>query len=262
MTARFPVRRPLTVTAVAVAAAFAAAGPPAAAADQPDPFIVGGTTADQVYPFMASLQDGAGEHFCGGSLVAPRWVVTAAHCVIDVSAGRLRLRIGSTDLTSGGELVGADEITVHPGYTGESPGNDIALIRLDTAVHAAPVRIAAEAGGPGTSTRIIGWGQTCAQPNGCGTPQELQQLDTELLPASRCSDIDAAHELCTDNPHGDSGACYGDSGGPQLRSVAGTWQLIGATSRSGNGDSTCATGPSIYTDVTAYTAWIAQNTGG
>jgi hypothetical protein len=39
------------------------------------------------------------------------------------------------------------------------------------------------------------------------------------------------------------------------------WQLIGVTSRSGNGDSTCATGPSIYTDATAYTDWIAQHTG-
>ncbi|MDQ1659369.1 MAG: hypothetical protein QOD41_4452, partial [Cryptosporangiaceae bacterium] len=51
----------------------------------------------------------------------------------------------------------------------------------------------------------------------------------------------------------------------QLKKVtSGKWALVGITSRSGNGDTTCATGPSIYTDVTAtdLRAWIAQPVGG
>jgi len=43
--------------------------------------------------------------------------------------------------------------------------------------------------------------------------------------------------------------------------VNGAWQLIGATSRAGNNNPVCATGPSIYVDVPAFASWIAANTG-
>jgi len=67
-------------------------------------------------------------------------------------------------------------------------------------------------------------------------------------------------EICTSNPGGRAGACYGDSGGPQIKSVGGRWELIGATSRSGGG-SQCAVTPSIYGDVPALRSWIQQYTG-
>jgi secreted trypsin-like serine protease len=249
--------------AVAMAVAFGPLTPAfsAAAPHRAEPFIVGGTGAVQVYPFMASLQDPGGHHFCGGSLVRPDLVVTAAHCVAGLAPEDLRLRIGSSDRTTGGELTRAAGITVHPGYQGNGPGDDIAVVRLAGPVRAAPVAIAAGSGGPGTRTRILGWGQTCAQPDACDLPHSLQQLDTQIVDPSRCAHIDSRHELCTDNPHGNAGACYGDSGGPQIRLVQGAWQLVGATSRSGNDDQVCATAPAIYTDVTAYADWIAQQAG-
>jgi secreted trypsin-like serine protease len=77
---------------------------------------------------------------------------------------------------------------------------------------------------------------------------------------SLCSGIRASTEICTNNPGGTRGACYGDSGGPEIKSVSGTWQLIGATSRSGGG-STCAVRPSIYVDVPAFRSWIQSTTG-
>lgn len=89
----------------------------------------------------------------------------------------------------------------------------------------------------------------------------MQQLDTSVIAASNCVGIDGSKELCTDNPNDNSGACYGDSGGPQIKKVNGTWELIGATSRAGNNSSTCATGPSIYTNVIAYKQWIKEQTG-
>jgi secreted trypsin-like serine protease len=82
-----------------------------------------------------------------------------------------------------------------------------------------------------------------------------------VLDASACAGIDGSLELCTSNPNGDSGACYGDSGGPQVTGGEGNWTLIGVTSRAGNSNPTCATGPSIYTDATAYASWIGEHTG-
>jgi len=231
---------------------------PTAGADT-TPMIVGGGDADQEYSFMVSLQDG-GSHFCGGSLISADWVVTAAHCVQGSSPDSVALRIGTNTWASGGEEAQAAEIIVHEGYDGTSPGNDIALVKLAAPAASAPISLAAEAPA-GTASRLLGWGQTCPEPGGCGAPDMLQQLDVSVLDAGDCTGIDGSLELCTSNPNGNSGACYGDSGGPQITGSEGNWSLIGVTSRSGNGDSVCATGPSIYTNATAYTDWIAEKTG-
>ncbi|MFI9816207.1 S1 family peptidase [Saccharothrix variisporea] len=251
------VRTLFTAFAVAIGAAFAAAGGAAAAPSDDGeltPYIVGGGNATQVYSFMVSLQSTTGSHFCGGSLIKANWVVTAKHCVQGRSASSIRTRIGSTNRTSGGSVASGAQIVTHPSY-------DIALLRLSTSVSQAPIAVAASSGAVGTATRIIGWGQTCA-PRGCGgAPITLQELNTSIVSDSSCQGIYGSYEICTNNPNGNSGACYGDSGGPQIKSVNGVWQLIGATSRAGNSSSTCATGPSIYMDVPAFRSWISQYAG-
>src|SRR5437763_10077944 len=68
------------------------------------PYIVGGRNASQVYGFMASMQSASGQHHCGASLIAPQWLVTAAHCVSGQQPGQWQFRIGSTSLTSGGTV--------------------------------------------------------------------------------------------------------------------------------------------------------------
>ncbi|MEU5691577.1 serine protease [Actinosynnema sp. NPDC020468] len=246
-----------TALAVAVGAAFAAVGG-ASAAPTTDggvsPAIVGGGNATQVYSFMVSLQSTSGSHFCGGSLIKANWVVTAKHCVQGRSASSIRTRIGTTNRTSGGTVATGAQIVTHPTY-------DIALLKLSTSVSQTPIAVASASGATGTATRIIGWGQTCA-PSGCGgAPVTLQELNTSIVADGSCQGINGAQEICTSNPGGRAGACYGDSGGPQVKSVGGAWQLIGATSRAGNSSSTCATGPSIYMDVPSFRSWISQYAG-
>jgi snapalysin len=242
--------------AVMVTAAFAASAVPAnaaphryaASAAEPDggptPLIVNGRPASENYSFLVYTGG------CTGSLVKANWVVTARHCPTPSS-----VRVGSVNRTSGGTVVSVNGAVSHSRA-------DVKLLRLSSSVTHAPAPIPTTSGATGTATRIIGWGQTCPT-RGCGgAPVVANELDTSIVADSRCVGIDGPVEICTNNTNGNAGACYGDSGGPQVRLVSGRWNLIGATSRSGNGSAVCATGPSIYGDLPSIRSWINTQVGG
>ncbi|MBM0202180.1 snapalysin family zinc-dependent metalloprotease [Micromonospora sp. STR1s_5] len=208
------------------------------------PLVVGGRPATENYPFMVYVSG------CTGTLIKGNWAVTAKHCSTPSS-----VRVGSINRSSGGTVVRVTRAVNHPSV-------DVKLLQLASSVTYAPAPIPSTSGAVGTATRIIGWGQTCA-PRGCGSaPAVANELDTSIVADSRCSGINGPYEICTNNTNGNSGACYGDSGGPQVRRVNGVWNLIGATSRAGNNNSTCATGPSIYVDLPSIRSWISTQVGG
>ncbi|MGX7828381.1 S1 family peptidase [Actinokineospora sp. 24-640] len=234
------------------------------------PTIVGGRDATGPYPFMASIQN-SGAHLCGGALIARQWLVTAAHCAPHIHPGGSTARVGSLDRTAGGSVTGIDLVVPHPRYDVDRPGYDIALARLSSPVPQTPIRVAARAGGPGTATRVLGWGMTCdrslTDPACLQRPAHLQELDTVLVPDHRCGFFDPARELCVVSRDGHPRmACYGDSGGPQIRRAHGEWQLVGSTT--GDGDDyqwrphNCSTAPDgspgtgIWQDVPTYRGWI------
>lgn len=230
--------------AVPSAPAFAYTGP--SETDDVGTMIVGGVQATENYSFMVYVSG------CTGSLIKANWVATAKHCPNPTS-----VRVGSINRTSGGVVVGVVQVV-------NNPTIDVKLFRLASNVSYAPAPIPTTSGAVGTATRIIGWGQTCPT-RGCGSgPTIAHQLDTSIRTDSSCSGINGPYEICTNNTNGNSGACYGDSGGPQVKKISGStrWWLIGATSRSGNGSATCATGPSIYGDLTAIRSWINTTVGG
>ncbi|GAA4546445.1 serine protease [Amycolatopsis samaneae] len=250
--------RPL-VLLLALAGALALVTGTASAAND----IVGGKDADQPYPFTVSLHTAGGKLFCAGALIAPTWLVTAAHCVDGKKPEVVTARVGSNDSGQGGEPAQPAEFVVNPAFNPdkpEVPGGDIALVRLVNPVKTAPIPLGTVTA-PGTATRLLGWGQTCPTLD-CGKPPAvLQQLDTHVVDAKGCvAPFDAKTELCTENPGGKAGSCYGDSGGPEIAKDGERWLLLGLTSRPGNGDATCATGPSIYTSAVAYAPWIAEKT--
>ncbi|BCL16732.1 snapalysin family zinc-dependent metalloprotease [Micromonospora sagamiensis] len=208
------------------------------------PLVVNGQPATENYPWMVYTSG------CTGTLIKSNWVVTAKHCPTPSS-----VRVGSINRTSGGTVVGVSRAVNHPTI-------DVKLFQLSSSVSYAPAPIPTTSGAVGTATRIIGWGQTCPT-RGCGSaPTIAHELDTSIVSDSRCLGINGPYEICTNNTNGNAGACYGDSGGPQVRKINGVWNLIGATSRAGNGSSTCATGPSIYGDLPSIRTWINTQVGG
>lgn len=240
----------------------------AATSAAPASAVIGGTDATEDYSFMTSVRNEGG-HYCGGALVAPQWVVTAAHCSHE-PIEEMSVRIGSVELEEsndhevGGTVRGIAEIVRHPGWAGDGVDwrNDIALLKLDEPVAHAPIPFARESGAPGTPVRTMGWGMTCEDGSECpDLPAVLQELDTEIVPDDRCPDGFAA-DICSEHPSGAAQACILDSGGPMIQEVGGRWELVGVVSRDGNEQvSMNCVGPGVWADTSEHTGWIRDTAG-
>jgi Trypsin len=254
------IKRSLTVAAILVSAIVATAIPASA--------IIGGQDATQSYPGAVSLTidlPGLGTAICAGGLVRPSWVLTAAHCVSDpivaptpapVPAGGIRVRAGTNQRTSGGVLAVGDAVLLYPDWQWGLPGlpvSDVALIRLEMPILNMPLMPVAWSV-DGDPLREIGWGLTAFPPvRPVVLPETLQQRDTTRLPIGECGPgFPGLGDLCSG-----PAACFGDSGGPALRPLAGgKWTSVGIASREATEDGSC--GKTVYTDVTypPFRLWI------
>ena len=129
--------------------------------------IVGGVeAAPGAWPWQVALvePDGSGfRQFCGGSVIAPRWVLTAAHCVDFASPDDVQVLVGTQDLDSGGRRIDVKAIRVHEDYSDAPSGDDIALLELAGPAGVEGVALpdlerSADIAAPGAMATAIGWG--------------------------------------------------------------------------------------------------------
>lgn len=229
--------------------------------------IRGGAASAQPYSFAGSLQrpdsPRADGHVCGVTLIAPRWALTAGHCVRNPSGAQVgtprdwKVRIGSVRVDAGGQVARVDKFY---GYSVKPVADgDIALLHLDRPVSATPAALPAIRPAEHTPTRIIGWGVTCAEQQPQCYPKHLREADTEIQPVQMCerSGIVGERELCIGSPDGSIAATNMDSGGPAIVRSGRGWTIVGTVSGS-NGDDQ----PVVYTDVHYFRGWIAGIVGG
>ncbi|KAG7309448.1 hypothetical protein JYU34_005417 [Plutella xylostella] len=258
--------------------------------------IVGGTEAAAgAWPWMAAIYlhgTKRKEFWCGGTLVGPRQVLTAAHCTRDSKqrpfpARQFSVRLGDVDLARDDEpsrpvTVRVTAVRAHEQFSRVGYYNDIAVLVLAEDVqkskYVIPICLpAAELSNElfeGAVATVVGWGTTRygGTESSCqlearlplyGGSESSRQLEARL-PVWRNEECDRAYFqpitdafLCAGYARGGVDACQGDSGGPLMLQHGGRWTQIGVVSF---GNKCGEPGyPGVYTRLTHYARWLRQH---
>ena len=238
--------------------------------------IIGGYGASiSELPWLAFIESESAEGFsdCTGTVIAPRLILTAAHCVQDIRTGTVQ-PAGSFIVVTG--VANLNEATqanlslvsnalVYPGFKPSTMQRDAGLLVLASPVAAPAIPLAGPAHSPslraGTGTLIAGWGVT--QLGGGQATAQLQVATSAVQGPAYCRQqvrgfypyFSATVQLCTiEPPNYGTSTCHGDSGGPLIAARPdGSLVQIGITSL---GEPACkTTRPSVFTRVDLVSAW-------
>lgn len=256
-------RAPSIGTILACALALAVLTSPVAAGSaepQPaSPRIVGGGNAPaESWPFVAVVRERPHGFVCGGSVVTPTLVLTAAHCVKGTKTRRLLIRVGTPWASGGprGEKLTVADVQIHPDYKHRKALRDVALLRLATPTSVPPIAVSsprenAAATEPGRILHVAGWGARSAL--GFRVARRLKSAEEKVYGPDRCrraykkEAFLAKSMICTRGKrlrrfpgrHHVS-SCSGDSGGPLVSRTATGPVLVGVISV---GSFPCGLGP-------------------
>uniref|UniRef100_A0A3B1JX32 Elastase-1-like n=1 Tax=Astyanax mexicanus TaxID=7994 RepID=A0A3B1JX32_ASTMX len=236
--------------------------------------VVGGSNAHpSMWRWQASLQydnwnTGSFAHICGGSLISSLYVMTAAHCILDMQLRFYRVVLGDYDLYKyeGGEQPrSVSRIIMHPGWTGDLVnGNDIALLKLSSPVYGNSYTEIANFPYPdqtlpnGFTCYITGWGLLAT---GGTTPDILQEAPIPVVEHSVCASpgwwsTAVKKTMVCAGGDGKTSGCQGDSGGPLNCYTDGAWRVHGVVSFGPASNCNIYTKPTVFTRVSSFMDWI------
>jgi secreted trypsin-like serine protease len=229
--------------------------------------IVGGKrTTIEEHPWQVALrikQSNGLYYLCGGSIVAQKWVLTAAHCFGgNPEQSQAWAKAGATDYNAAGVWTDVDRIIVHEQYNAATHENDLALIKLKSkpngdTISLAPASLTIPVGQP---LEVTGWGVTR---EGGDPSNDLLAATVPYADQSACNAPAVYNGAITDGMicaglnEGCVDSCQGDSGGPLVsRDANNVPTLVGVVSF-GEG---CARKLKygVYTRVSAYRSWIQK----
>ncbi|CAH1407200.1 unnamed protein product [Nezara viridula] len=232
--------------------------------------IVGGKDAGKnEYPWIVAFQTVQSTWtFCGGAIVTPWHVVTAAHCFEDVEAKDLVVVVGAHDVNSKYEYASsrhrAEKIIIHPQYNSKTTVNDIAIVVTSTEIKynkfVGPACMPSGVLGNemvGQMLKAIGWGRYDPDRPYADRIKKLKEVDLEIISTQECKkhwSVNAA-QICTYTPRKDT--CKGDSGGPLtwLDPETNRFTLAAVVSYGPKECGNVAV-PGVNTNVSAYLKWI------
>uniref|UniRef100_A0A3P8V1T8 Coagulation factor IX n=1 Tax=Cynoglossus semilaevis TaxID=244447 RepID=A0A3P8V1T8_CYNSE len=237
--------------------------------------IVGGeaVTSGEIPWQVALILRSSGELFCGGSILSQSWVITAAHCLVEIEEEFI-VRIGEYNILIQEDTEQDFEVLekhVNPLYDADESlyNHDIALLHLKTPITFSttvrPICIGPQAftealittSSPAT---VSGWGRMRYMG---ATSNTLQKVEIPVVDRTDCthsSSTKISHSMfCAGYNNVAKDACQGDSGGPHANRIHDTWFLTGIVSW---GEECAKDGKyGVYTRVSLYYNWINQVTG-
>jgi len=260
--------------------------------------IIGGETAKVgEFPSMVAILFGQSEpgvlslyQYCGGTLIADRWVLTAAHCVLDyysaISPQYFRVTLGNLSALNEdnqGQIVKVSAVIPHPGFDYTYGNNyyafytnDIGLVRLAEPVDFSKTKLVtatllsldeeATLAAPEVKAVAVGWGNTVT--NTSKASELLQKATLPLLSNADCNKPELyngdvqENMLCAGPLEGGQGVCYRDNGGPLFVPKGNELVQAGITSWARGRACADSNSPGVFTRVARYHDWIESYTTG